>query len=739
METVRGGTTEARNVEPEAAEAAQSRPALARFGEAVARRAWAVVGAWVVLLVIAGAVGAGTLNRLTTDSGMDESSESFRAYQVLTGTFPGRVPDLTILYSSAELTVDDPAFRAAVTAAVAKLPRETAVHVVNGLDAPPAEAAASGLVSPDRHAVKVVVSLPPGTDAAGNLADFDRVRPHVDTPDPRVRADVSGIAAMGRDILDQTAADTARAEAIALPIVFVLSLLIFGGLVAAALPTLVGAVAIVLSVAVLRGITEVAEVATQALMVVTLLGMGLAIDYSLFVISRFREELAGRRGREAAIDALTRTLPTAGRTVLFSALVVAVALSGLLVFPIATVRSMAYGAIPAVLGCALAAVTLLPAVLALLGHRIDALPILPGARRRGTPDAEHEFWAGVAHHVMRRPWAYLIGTTALLLALTAPILGVRWGGVGEELLPADAPSRVALAQEARHFGGESTWGYAMVTGADRAALTRYAGRLAAAPGVANVVPTLSGADADGEPVTMLTVTWPGHAQSQDSKDLVAALREIDPDSGQAVIGGPTAITLDTVRAMGDRLPAMLAVMVGAMLVLLGVAFASVVLPVKAVLMSAISIGASYGVLTWVFQDGHGSGLLGFDPPGYLDVTTPIVMMAILFGLSMDYEVFLLSRIREEWLRTGDNTAAVARGLARTGRLITGAALLLAVVIGAFATSDIVIVTMLGVGMLVAVLLDATVVRGLLVPATMRLLGHWNWWLPGQPRQGAVPP
>lgn len=703
-----------------------SQAVLSRLGEFVAQHAWAVVGAWLVALVAAGAVGGGALARLTTDSGMDESAESYRAYQSLTTNFPGRAPDLTVLYSSDVLTVDDPAFRAAVARSVDALPGDKAVHVVNGLQAPPE----AGLVSPDRRAVRVIVSLPAGTDAAGNLADFDAVRPHVATDDPRIRTDVSGIAAMGRDLLDRTAADTARAELIALPIVFVLSLVIFGGLVAAALPTLVGVVAVLVSMAVLRLLTEVTEVASQAMMVVTLLGMGLAIDYSLFVISRFREELGAGRGRAAAVVALTRTLPTAGRTVLFSALVVAVALSGLLVFPITTVRSMAYGAVPAVLGCALAAVTLLPAVLVLLAHRVDALRLPVGRRLRASRPVERGVWAGVARRVMRRPTAYLLGTTAVLLALGAPFLGVRWGGVDEQLLPADAPSRVALAREAAHFGGEATWGYAMVD-ADREATASYAAALARVPGVTGVIPTLTESGPKGEQATMLTIRWPGHAQGEASKDVVRALRAIDPPRGSALVGGPTAITLDTLAAMGSRLPAMIAVMVTAMLVLLGVAFASVVLPIKAVLMSGISIAASYGVLTWVFQDGHGAGVLGFDPPGYLDVTTPIVMMAILFGLSMDYEVFLLSRIREEWRRTGDTTEAVAHGLARTGRLITGAALLLAVVIGGFATSGIVIMKMLGLGMLVAVLLDATIVRGLLVPATMRLLGEWNWWLPGR--------
>lgn len=317
-----------------------------------------------------------------------------------------------------------------------------------------------------------------------------------------VKRAISGLPAQA-----VTEADTRRADMISLPIVFLLSPLIFGGLVAALVPPLLGMVAIVLSLAVPRIVSTFTDVATQGLMIVTMLGMGMAIDYSLFIISRFREELSGGHGRAAASEALARTLPTAGRTVLVSALVVAVALASLLVVPIGSARSMAYGAIAAVLGCELAAVTLLPASLAVLGQRINAGRV-PGLRPR-TADDDHGLWARIARHVMRRPWAYLVASCALLLTLALPCTGVRWGGLDEHLLPADAPSRTALTQQAKHFGGDTSWGYAMVTGADADALQSYAAQLAEVPGVRSVGPALATTDAGGGAVTTLRVTWSG--------------------------------------------------------------------------------------------------------------------------------------------------------------------------------------------------------------------------------------
>jgi RND superfamily putative drug exporter len=321
-----------------------------------------------------------------------------------------------------------------------------------------------------------------------------------------------------------------------------------------------------------------------------------------------------------------------------------------------------------------------------------------------------------------------------LMALGTPFLSATWGSVDERVLPASAPSRVAADLGASEFGGEVSTANIVVQGASRTQLGAYVTKLGEVSGVQSARP-IDQATKGAVTTSLVQVSWPGNGQTEKSQQVVRDLRAIDPGAGvSALVGGTSANAVDLIGSIGSHLPWMGVFVVAVMLVLLFIAFGSLVLPLKAVVMNAVSLGASFGVVTWIFQDGHLSGLLGFTSPGYLDVTQPILMLGIIFGLSMDYEVFLLSRIREEWDRTGNNTTAVANGLQRSGRIITSAALLLAVVIGGFATSGIVFLKMIGIGMLVAVLLDATVVRALLVPATMRLLGRANWWAPGPMRR-----
>jgi uncharacterized membrane protein YdfJ with MMPL/SSD domain len=340
----------------------------------------------------------------------------------------------------------------------------------------------------------------------------------------------------------------------------------------------------------------------------------------------------------------------------------------------------------------------------------------------------------VAHAVMRRPVVFLTVITIGLLALGSPFLAARWGSVDERVLPAGSPSRVAAEVQADRFGGETSSATIIVRGADQAALAAYERSLGAIGGMRDVR-TMGAATVDTQPTVLVQATWSGNSQTQASQDVVRSIRAVDPGPGaEALVGGPTAQAVDLIDSIGAHLPWMALAVAAVMLVLLFVAFGSIVLPLKAIAMNAVSIAASFGVVTWIFQEGHLSGPLGFTSPGYLDVTQPILMLAILFGLSMDYEVFLLSRVREEWDRSQDNVRAVATGIQRSGRIITSAALLLAVVIGGFATSGIVFIKMIGVGMLVAVLLDATVVRALLVPATMRLLGPLNWYAPAPMRR-----
>jgi trehalose monomycolate/heme transporter len=515
------------------------------------------------------------------------------------------------------------------------------------------------------------------------------------------------------------------------------------------MPAFVGSVAIFGAFALVRGITFATDVSVFSINVITLLGMGLAIDYGLFVVTRFREELAKAPGTER-VDvnaAIAATMATAGRTVLFSGLIVAASLASLLIFPQSFLRSMGYGGVAAVLVAMVGALTLLPALLTVLGSRIEGgrMPWRPGSRppaagrdeaAGGDPTHAPGAWAALAHSVMRRPFAYLLVIVVALMALGGPFLSTRWGSVGEQALPASAPSRVASELGNRDFGGETATADIVVEGAGQSQLSAYIGRLGKLAGVQSARLIDRAATSNGAGTTSLVqVSWLGNSQTEQSQQLVKDLRAVDPGTGaSALVGGLSANTVDLIDSIGAHLPWMGVLVVAVMFVLLFVAFGSLVLPLKAVVMNVVSLGASFGVVTWVFQDGHLSGLLGFTTPGYLDATQPILMLAIIFGLSMDYEVFLLSRIREEWDRTGDNTTAVANGLQHSGRIITSAALLLAVVIGAFATSGILIMKMIGIGMLVAVLIDATVVRALLVPATMRLLGTANWWAPGPLRR-----
>jgi uncharacterized membrane protein YdfJ with MMPL/SSD domain len=729
------------------------------WGRLVARRAWAVLIGGLALVAVAAVFGLGVFGHLSNGGFEDPASESARSLAQENATFTNRDADIVVIYSSPTKNVSDPAFKASVTKVVSGLPRSAVAHVTTWYQTPSAT-----LVSRDGHSTRAIITLR-GTTQDQKSALYDQVRPHLDAGG--LTTNVGGPWAVFNDVNHTVSHDIARAEGLSMPIVFILCLVIFGSVVSALMPALVGGVAVFGAFAFVRGITLATNVSVFAINVITLLGMGLAIDYALFVVSRFREELAKQDSTERAHvnAAVTATMATAGRTVLFSGLIVAASLASLLIFPQNFLRSMGFGGVAAVLVAMAAALTLLPAVLTLLGPRIEAgrMPWRRGSRgaardraqvAQGDSALANGTWATLAHSVMRRPVAYIVVIVIALTALAAPLLSARWGSVDERVLPASAPSRVAIDLGNREFGGETSSADIVVNGASHSQLRAYVGRLGRVAGVRSAAVVEQAASGPGVagPTSLVQVSWVGNAQTQASQQLVKDLRAIDPGAGaRALVGGTSAVTVDLVASIRAHLPWMAAFVVAVMLVLLFVAFGSLVLPLKAVVMNAVSLGASFGVVTWIFQEGHLSGFLHFSSPGYLDVTQPILMLGIIFGLSMDYEVFLLSRIREEWDRTGDNTTAVANGLQRSGRIITSAALLLAVVIGGFATSSIVIMKMIGIGMLVAVLLDATVVRAMLVPATMRLLGPANWWAPGplrrwwerhgmrEPQAGAVAP
>jgi RND superfamily putative drug exporter len=687
------------------------------WGATVVRLRWLLLAAALVLVAVGATWGAGVFGNLTGGGFDDPASESSRARDRITAELGDQAADLLVLYRSDVDTVDAPAFRQAVTGTLAVVRQRPEVARVTSFY----DTQAPALVSVDRHATYAVVRLRAG-DPDGKTAAYDTLKPALTAPG--VRTEVGGTVAFLATANSQTSRDIARAETLSMPVLLVLLVLVFGGLVAASTPLLVGGLSILGAFVAVRLLDMVTEVSVFAVNVITLLGLGMAVDYSLFVVSRFREELAAGHDTRTA---LARTMATAGRTVLVSGLTVALALASLLIFPQAFLRSMGLGGVAAVLVAMLGALTVLPALLAVLGPRIDALRVPVPWRRRAEAARVDGAWARVARSVMRRPVRYAVGVVLLLAVLAAPFQRIEFGGFDERVLPPGSSVRAVSDSIRTDFPGGTVGPIeVLVTDADQGRTAAFAERVAGVPGVSGVRVTAHRGEA-----TLLSVTYPGEPTGDVAHDAVRAVRALPaPDGAQVLVGGRPAADIDLLDSLRDRLPWMALIMALATLVLLFLAFGSVVLPVKAVLMNLVSIGASFGVVVWVFQDGHLADLLGFTPTGFIEPSNPILMLAILFGLATDYEVFLLSRVREEWDRTGDNTAAVATGLQHTGRIITAAALLLVVVVAGFATGGIAFIKLIGVGMIVAILVDATLVRALLVPATMRLLGRWNWWAPG---------
>ncbi|MEV4542482.1 MMPL family transporter [Micromonospora echinaurantiaca] len=687
------------------------------WGRMVVRLRWAVLAAAVLLVAVGSTWGAGVFGQLTGGGFDDPASESSRAYERITDELGPQGADVIVLWSSDSVPADQPAFRDPVTATVTRLrERPEVASVTTWYDTQ-----APALLATDRRATYALVQLRPA-DEDGKTAAYEALRPAIETPG--VRTETGGNVPFLHEANRQTTEDITRAELLAMPVLLVLLVLIFGGLVAAATPLLIGGLAILGGFVAVRLVNLVTEVSIFAINIITLIGLGMAVDYALFVVSRFREELAAGRDTPTAIR---RTMATAGRTVLVSGLTIALAMASLLIFPQSFLRSMGLGGMAAVLVAMLAALTVLPALLAVLGPRIDAWRVPLPWRRGGRPAAGGGAWARIARSVMRRPVRYLVGVVLLLAVLAVPSLRMEFGGFDERVLPADAAPRVVSERIAAEFpGGTVAPIDVLVSGAPAEAVRPFADRIAGLPGVSGVQVAANRGEA-----TLLTVSYPGEPTGEVAQDLVRQLRELPAPAGSEVlVGGRPGADRDLLDSLADRLPWMALLMAAATLLLLFLAFGSVVLPVKAVLMNLVSIGASFGVVVWIFQDGHLADLLGFTPTGFIEPSNPILMLAVLFGLATDYEVFLLSRVREEWDRTGDNTASVAAGLQHTGRIITAAALLLIIVVAGFATGGMAYIKLIGVGMIVAIVVDATLVRALLVPATMRLLGRWNWWAPG---------
>ncbi|MDQ2958068.1 MAG: MMPL family transporter [Actinomycetota bacterium] len=551
-----------------------------------------------------------------------------------------------------------------------------------------------------------------------------------------------GQAVANYELTEQTQKDLTVAEAFAIPLTLLLLIFVFRGVVAALLPLALGVISVLATLAVLRLLVGVTDVSVFAMNVTTALGFGLGIDYSLFMVNRFREEL--KRGRTVN-EAIGVTMQTAGRTVIFSALTVGLSLSGLLVFPMYFLRSFAYSGIAVVVFAALAALVVIPALLAVLGTRVNKWSV-----SRRAPRGENGFWHKLAITVMRRPIPMAAIVIAILLVLLTPFFSIRFSLADARGLPTTAQSHQVTDTLAANYVSGELAPVTVVAGQSGdphqqlSAIDGYASRLSMLPQVARV-DAFTGSYSHGRLVTpagqqvarfgssegtWLSLIPTSDPYSKAGQSLVSQVRDT-PAPFAVKVGGTAAALTDQLSALKSRLPYAIAIIVLSVAILLFLLSGGILMPIKALVLNTLSLCASFGAMVWVFQDGHLRWLVGdFTVTGTIVATNPIMMFCIAFGLSMDYEVFLLSRIREEYDITGDNTKAVARGLERTGGLITAAALLLSVVFLSFLTSGVAYLKMLGFGLAIAILMDATLVRGILVPAFMRIAGRYNWYAPG---------
>ncbi|MER6470085.1 MMPL family transporter [Streptomyces collinus] len=680
-----------------------------------------------VLTALAVLAGGGVADHLGSGGWEDPAAESTYATKALEREFPDSQPNLLLLVDAGRGSVDDPAVAAEARRLAERLNGE---HGVTGVGSywQAGPAAAPALRAEDGHEALIAARITGDENAMGRT--LDRLAPHYRGTHGPVQVKIGGIVAVRHEMQTTIKEDLTRAEMIALPITLVLLVMVFGSAVAALLPLGIGIVAILGTNAVLRGLTAFTDVSVFALNLTTALGLGLAIDYALFIVRRYREELS------AGADPLTAigtTLRTAGRTVLFSALTVAVSLAAMMVFPQYFLRSFAYAGIAVVLLAAAAALILLPAALILLGHRVNSLDLrrlLRRGREPGQPGTEGTAWARTATLVMRRAPLFAVGTTVLLVILGLPFTGVRFGTADDRQLPSSAESHVVQQHLRDGFPGSPGGGLEVLAEgrATRAQYAAYKERVAALTEVTRVDGPLVNGD-----TAYFTVQPRGEAVDGAAQRLVGDLRALKAPFGTEVTG-TAAVLVDSKHAIGERLPWAGAFIAIVTLLLVFLLTGSVLIPLQAVVLNALSLTAMFGAVVWVFQDGHLSSRLGFTSPGSIETTLPVLMFCVAFGLSMDYGVFLLSRIKEEYDRTGDHNEAVRHGLQRTGGLITAAAVILAVVMVAIGTSRVTNTKMLGLGIALAVLMDAMVVRSLLVPAIMRLTGRATWWAPAPLRR-----
>ncbi|MCL5256674.1 MAG: MMPL family transporter [Chloroflexi bacterium] len=719
-------------------------PALGHF---VYRFRWPIIGAWIAILA---ASIVFTLNFSVPLAGASLTTpdmESEQALQALRKALNLSPTSIDVVFTDSKLTVDDASYRQVVEQTAARIKAMPDVQDITSFYS----TGAPQLVSKDRHTTYLSVGLK--TDPSDEGAFIDELNSNLEPGPPR--AVVGGDMVLGNNMESVAKNDLIHAESFALPISLLVLLFIFGSVVAASLPVVMGGVTVAGTLAIIYLLARVTDVSVFSMNIVSMLGLGLGIDYSLLLVSRFREEMKREKDVERAVKT---TISTAGKTIFFSGFIVFIGLSGLLFFPIMVFRSLAYGGMAVVVLSILAAVTLVPAALSVLGNRLNALTIRHVSH-------EDQLWRGISRFVTKYTVAILLVSLAIIGVLSWPVLGMRMGMSSSTSLPQSAEARQAADLLSQEFSpGEVSpvivvlqsggnvlsadnvaAGYALTKKLEadprvervegmfnldpRLTLQQYQA-LYANPSMAPPQLQAAMAGMSSQHLTMLTVVSKYGPMDQQTRQLVSDIRAMRPGGDlQVQVTGETATSIDVDSVLFSDFPLAIGVVFTVTFFVLLILLRSVIVPIKAALMTGFSILASLGVLVLIFQDGNLSNLLGFTTQGFIDSITPIMLFCILFGLSMDYEVFLLTRIKEAWDRTGDNTLAVREGVERTGRIITSAAAVMVVVTGAFAMTDLLQIKSIGMGAAVAILLDATVVRVLLVPSAMRLLGRVNWWAP----------
>lgn len=702
-----------------------------------------------LVMVGCGVFGVPVARALSAGGFQDPTSESARATQLLVDKFGQGDMELVLSVTDAD-SFDAGAARGVGTDLAARLAESPHVGTVTSAWTAP-EAAAPALVSEDGKTGLIVAGITGGESGAQKHAKALTDELVHDRDGVTVRA--GGVAMTYVQINTQSEKDLLLMESIVIPLSFVVLVWVFGGLLAAALPLAVGAFAILGSMAVLRSVTLVTDVSIFALNLSIAMGLALAIDYTLLIISRYRDELADGHDRESA---LVRTMMTAGRTVLFSALTVALSMIAMVLFPMYFLQSFAYAGIAVVVFAALAAIVVAPAAIVLAGDRLDSLDVRRLVRRvLGRPEPvpkpiEHMFWYRSTKFVMRRSIPIAIAVVALLLLLGTPFLGAKWGFPDDRVLPQSSSARQVGDELREDFAVDSATNVVVVLpdaqGLTPEGLDGYAAELSRVEHVSSVsapAGTFVDGSTSGPPSAatgiedgsaFLTIGSTAPLFTDASENQLDRLHAVAPPGSRDVqLTGLAQINRDSADAITSRLPTVLAVIAAITFVLLFLLTGSVILPLKALVLNVLSLTAGFGALVWIFQEGH-LGALGTTPTGTLVANMPVLLFCIAFGLSMDYEVFLVSRIREYWLASGkttaDNDESVALGLARTGRVVTAAALLMSISFAALIAAQVAFMRMFGVGLTFAILADATLVRMLLVPAFMHVLGRWNWWAPG---------